>query len=105
MYTAKNQYRKLETNVPGKGIARPQSQFLHPCVCERFIYITTIDLPILLQEICGPIPRIYVFIAQRNMNVEIGTEAAKFPEKKIHKWDLICSVNIAYKLYLTLLFL
>ncbi len=26
-YTAKNQYRKSETNIPKKGIARPQPQF------------------------------------------------------------------------------
>jgi hypothetical protein len=37
-YTAKNKYRKFETNIPGKGIARPQSQFPRSCVCERFIY-------------------------------------------------------------------
>ncbi len=37
-YTAKTQYRKFETNIPGKGIARTQSQFPHLCVCERFIY-------------------------------------------------------------------
>jgi hypothetical protein len=24
------------------------------------------------------------------MNVEIGTEAAQFPEKKTHKWDIRC---------------
>ncbi len=36
--TAKSQDRKFETNVPKKGIARPQSQFSHSCVCERFIY-------------------------------------------------------------------
>ncbi len=29
---------KLETNIPRKGITRPQSQFPHSCVCERFIY-------------------------------------------------------------------
>jgi hypothetical protein len=46
--TAKTQYQKFETNIPRKGIARPQSQFPHSCVCERFIY-PTIDLPILLQ--------------------------------------------------------
>jgi hypothetical protein len=27
------------------------------------------------------------------MNVEIGTEAAQFPEKKLHKWDFRCSVR------------
>ncbi len=37
-YTAKNQYRKFETYIPRKGIARPQSQFLHSCVCERLVY-------------------------------------------------------------------
>ncbi len=36
--TAKNQYQKLETNIPRKGIAQPKSQFPHSCVCERFIY-------------------------------------------------------------------
>jgi hypothetical protein len=36
--TAKNRYRKFETNIPRKGIAWPHSQFTHPCVCERFIY-------------------------------------------------------------------
>jgi hypothetical protein len=36
--TAKKQYRKFETNIPRKGIARPQSQFPHSCVCGRFLY-------------------------------------------------------------------
>ncbi len=30
--------RKSHFCVPRKGIARPQSQFPHSCVCERFIY-------------------------------------------------------------------
>ncbi len=34
----RNKYRKFETNIPRKGIARPQSQFPHSCVCWRFIY-------------------------------------------------------------------
>ncbi len=31
-------YRKSHLCIPGKGTARHQSQFLHSCVCERFIY-------------------------------------------------------------------
>ncbi len=31
-------HRKFETNIPIKGIALPQSQFPHSCVCERSIY-------------------------------------------------------------------
>jgi hypothetical protein len=34
-------------------------------------------LPFLLKEICGPILGIYI-----HMNVEIGAEAALFPEKE-----------------------
>jgi hypothetical protein len=30
-------YRKFEKYIPRKGTARPQSQFLHPCFCVRFI--------------------------------------------------------------------
>jgi hypothetical protein len=37
-YNAMTQYRKFEANIPRKGIALPQSQFTHSCVCERFIY-------------------------------------------------------------------
>ncbi len=44
---AKTQYLKCETNIPGKGIARPQSQVPHSCACERFIYSNAI----LLKEI------------------------------------------------------
>ncbi len=55
--TAKTQSRKFETNIPRKGIAQPQSQFLHSCVFERFIYI-----PFCLfccRKICGPFLGIY----------------------------------------------
>jgi hypothetical protein len=37
-HTAKTQNRKFETHIPRKGTARLQSQFLHQCFYERFIY-------------------------------------------------------------------
>ncbi len=52
---AKTKHRNFETNIPRKGISGSQSQFLHSCVCEWFIYIPTIGLPNLLEEICRPI--------------------------------------------------
>jgi hypothetical protein len=81
--TAMNQYRKLETNIPRKGIVRPQSQFPHSCVCERYIqYIYSHDRSaFLLQEICGPILGIYKSLTDTWMS-EIGTEAAQFPENE-----------------------
>ncbi len=50
-YTAKNLYRKFETNI--------HSPNFHIHVSVSDLYIPTIDLPILLHEICGPILRIY----------------------------------------------
>ncbi len=31
-------FQKRNLCIPRKGIARPQSQFLHSCVCERYVY-------------------------------------------------------------------
>ncbi len=50
----KTQYRKFETNMPRKGIVRPQSQFPHSCVCERFIYSQDLTA-YSAAGICGPI--------------------------------------------------
>jgi hypothetical protein len=52
---------------------------IHVSVSE--LYISTIALPVLLEEICRLILG-YIKITQRHMNVEIGAEASLFPEKE-----------------------
>ncbi len=49
----------------------------HIPVSVSDLYIPTIDLPILLQEICGPILEIY-----KSLIGACGTEAAQFREKE-----------------------
>ncbi len=68
--TANTQYRKFETNIPRKGIARPQSQFPHIHVSVSGLYIPTIGLPILLQENMWTDPGIYT--VNRSQTHECG---------------------------------
>jgi hypothetical protein len=78
-YTAKTKYRKLVTNIPRKEKSGLSPNFhIHVSVSE--LYIPTMGLPFLLEEICSLI--LGKYIAQRHMNVEIGAEAALFPEKE-----------------------
>ncbi len=71
--------RKSRLCSPRKGIARTQSQFLHSCVCERFIYIFILRTGphIFLQQNRHTDPG-NIYIAHWNLNVEIGTDAAQF---------------------------
>jgi hypothetical protein len=64
-----------------KGIARPQSQFPHSCVCGRFLYSHHRSAYSAAGKYAWTDPG-NVLIAHRHMNVEIGTEAAHFPEKE-----------------------
>jgi hypothetical protein len=81
VYTAKNQYRKFETNIPRKGIARPQSKFPHSCVCERFIYSHHQSA----YSAAGKyVDRSWEYI-NRSQTHECGnwyTEAAQYPEQE-----------------------
>jgi hypothetical protein len=64
--TAKNQYRKFEKQIfPEKELRGHCPNFrIHVSVSD--LYIHTIDLPILLLEICGPILGIYINRSQTN---------------------------------------
>jgi hypothetical protein len=64
------------------AVTVPISNFhIHVSVSE--LYIPTIDLPILVQKICGPILGIYKSLTDTcDMNVEIAAEAVQFPEKE-----------------------
>jgi hypothetical protein len=61
-----------------------------------------IDLPILLQEICGLIQGVYKSLTDtvQYMNVEIGTKAAQLPEKE-HINEIFVAVWKANDVWIT----
>jgi hypothetical protein len=95
--TTKNQCRKFETNIPRKEIARPHFP-ISTFMCLWAIYIPTIDLPILLQEICGVDHSWeYTYIVNRAQTHECGNWdcGRTIPRKGLHKWDFRCSKGTA----------
>jgi hypothetical protein len=73
---------------------------IHASVC--YLYIPTIGLPILLEEICKAILGVWYYInrSQRHECWNWGWGRA-FPRKGIHKWYFLCSVwdNLFYFLH------
>ncbi len=73
LYTLQRQFRLY---IPFLGIARPQTQFPHSCVFERFIYSQDQSTYFLQQN--RQTHRGNISFAHRHMKVEIGTEAPIF---------------------------
>ncbi len=87
MHIAKRQYWIFETNIPRKGIAWPQSQFPHSCVCERFLYFYGWSA----YSAAGKyVDRSSEYMYKRSLTHEC--ECA-IPFLGTHYWDLICSVR------------
>jgi hypothetical protein len=87
--TAK-QHRKFETNIPRKGIARPQPQFPHSCVCERDLYTVSHD-----WSAAGK----YVDWSWECINRSKTHEwdwGHAIPFLGIHKWDFRCRALVNF---------
>ncbi len=92
--TAKTQYQKFETNIPRKGIARPQSQYPQSCVSQRFIYSHDWSA----YSATGKYVDRSWKSKNRSQTFEYGNwdwgRAISF--LGIHKWDFRCSVGAVF---------
>ncbi len=68
--------RQFRLYIPFLGIAWPQPQFPHLCVCERFLYSQDRSTYFLQQK--RQTHRRNIQFAHRHMNLEIGTETPLF---------------------------
>ncbi len=64
--TAKTKYRNFETNIPRKEYPGLSPNF-HMQASVSDLYIPTIGLPILLEEICRPILELYKSLTDKLM--------------------------------------
>jgi hypothetical protein len=91
-HTAKTQHRKLETNIPRKGTARPQFPFLHSFFCERFIHSHDRYALFCCRKIVGPV----VGYIKRSQTHECGNwdGGRAIPFLGRHKSKCLCSAQI-----------
>jgi hypothetical protein len=92
----KNPIQKIENKYFQKRIARPQSQFPHSCVYERFIHI--FSLLICLFCCRKYVDQSWEYI-NRSKTHECGNRdwGPPIPRKGIHKWDFHCCAHIIHE--------
>ncbi len=84
---AKNQYWKLETNIPRKGIARPKSTFM--CLWAIYIFPRSMCLFCCRKYV----DRYWEYIKRLQTHECVNWDWGRaFPIKGILKWNFCCSV-------------